>query len=86
MTKESTMRLHRIYNILFSMVLVAAGICLIIGDLTIYNSGGQPFSRESVAATFSTIAFPVYLALVMTVISFVWEFFSPSEKENERCI
>lgn len=82
MTKESTMRLHRIYNILFSMVLVAAGICLIIGDLTIYNSGDQPFSRESVAATFSTIAFPVYLALVMTVISFVWEFFSPSEKEK----
>lgn len=82
MTKESTLRLHRIYNILFSLVLVAAGICLIIGDITIYNSGDQPFSRESVAATFSTIAFPVYLAMVMTIISFVWEFFSPSEKEK----
>lgn len=82
MTKESTMRFHRTYNILFSIVLVIAGICLIIGDLTIYNSGDQPFSRESVAATFSTIAFPVYLALVMAVISFVWEFFSPSEKEK----
>ncbi|MBR3810945.1 MAG: hypothetical protein IKJ16_01265 [Agathobacter sp.] len=82
MTKESTIRIHRIYNILFSIVLILAGICLIIGVLTIYKSGDQPFSRESVAATFSTIAFPVYLALVMTIISFVWEFFSPSKKED----
>ena len=82
MTKESTMRIHRIYNILFSIVIVTAGICLIIGVLTIYNSGDQPFSRESVAATFSTIAFPVYLTLVMAVISFVWEIISPSDKEK----
>lgn len=82
MTKESTMRMHRIYNILFSIVIIIAGICLIIGVLTIYNSGDQPFSRESVAATFSTIAFPVYLTLVMAVISFVWEILSPSDKET----
>lgn len=82
MTKESTMRLHRIYNVLFSIVIILAGICLIIGVLTIYNSGDQPFSRESVAATFSTIAFPVYLTLVMAVISFVWEIISPSDKEK----
>lgn len=83
MTKESTMRMHRIYNILFSIVIIIAGICLIIGVLTIYNSGDQPFSRESVATTFSTIAFPVYLTLVMAVISFVWEIISPSAKEKE---
>lgn len=82
MTKESTMRLHRMYNILFSIVIVIAGICLIIGVLTIYNSGDQPFSRESVATTFSGIAFPVYLCLAMTIISFVWEVLSPSDKET----
>ena len=82
MTKESTMRFHRIYNILFSIVIIIAGICLIIGVLTIYSSGDQPFSRESVAATFSTIAFPVYLTLVMAVISFIWEIISPSDKEK----
>ena len=83
MTKDTTMRFHRIYNLLFSIVIVIAGICLIIGVLTIYNSGDQPFSRESVAATFSTIAFPVYLTLVMAVISFVWEILSPSDKEKD---
>lgn len=81
MTKESMVRIHRIYNILLSIVIVIAGICLIAGVLTIYNSGDQPFSRESVAATFSGIAFPVYLCLAMTIISFVWEVISPSNKE-----
>ena len=83
MTRESIMRIHRIYNILFSIVIIIAGLCLIIGVLTIYHSGDHPFSRESVAATFSTIAFPVYLTLVMAVISFLWEVASPSDKEKD---
>ncbi len=82
MTKDSIAKLHRMYNLLFSIVIVIAGICLIVGVLTIYNSGDQPFSRESVAATFSTIAFPVYLTLAMAVVSFVWEILSPSDKEK----
>ena len=83
MTKEAAMRYHRIFNILFSIVIVIAGICLIMGALTIYYSGDQPFSRESVATTFSTIAFPVYLTLVMAIISFVWEILSPSDKAQD---
>lgn len=82
MTKENTMPLRRIYNILFSVVIVIAGICLMAACLGIYQSGDQPFSRESVAAAFSGIAFPVYLCLAMTIISFVWEFFLPSGKEK----
>ena len=82
MTNETMMRLKRIYHILFSIVIIIAGICLIAGVLSIYNSGDQPFSRESVAVTFSGIAFPVYLCLVMTIISFVLEFFLPSGKET----
>lgn len=83
MNNESMVRIHRIYNIVFSIVLVIAGICLIAGCLNIYFSGDQPFSRESVAATFSGIAFPVYLSLVMAVISFIWEIISPSDKEKD---
>ena len=82
MTKENLVRYHRIYNIVFSIVIVIAGICLIAGCLSIYQSGDQPFSRESVAATFSGIAFPVILCLIMTIISFIFEGISPSEKES----
>ena len=76
------MRFRRIYNILLSLVIVIAGICLITACLGIYQSGDQPFSRESVAAAFSGIAFPVYLCLVMTILSFVLDLFLPSEKEK----
>lgn len=83
MNKESIMRLHRIFNILFSIVLVIAGICLIAGCLSIYFSGDQPFSRESVAATFSGIAFPVYLALAMTIINIMWGLLSPTDEKKK---
>lgn len=83
MNKESIMRLHRIFNILFSIVLVIAGICLIAGCLSIYFSGDQPFSRESVAATFSEIAFPVYLALAMTIINIIWGLLSPTDEKKK---
>ncbi len=82
MTKEIKMNLRRIYNIIFSIMIVIAGICLIAGCLSIYLSGDQPFSRESVAATFSGIAFPIYLCLAMTIISFVLEVIAPSNKEK----
>lgn len=83
MNNESIMRLHRIFNILFSIVLVIAGICLIAGCLSIYFSGDQPFSRESVAATFSGIAFPVYLALAMTIINIIWGLLSPTDEKKK---
>ena len=82
MTKENMARLHRTYNVLFSIVLVIAGICLMAGVLCIYFSGDQPFSRESVAATFSQIAFPVYLCIAMAVINIIWEIISPTDEKK----
>ena len=86
MTKENMERLHRTYNILFSIVLVIAGICLIAGCLCIYFSGDQPFSRESVAATFSGIAFPVYLCVAMTIGNIIWGILSPIDYEKKPVI
>ena len=71
MTKETIIRIHRIYSILLGVVIIIAGICLIAGCLVIYDSG--EFSREIVAETFSGIAFPVYLCLGMTIINFLFE-------------
>lgn len=82
MTKENMARLQRTYNVLFSIVLVIAGICLMAGVLCIYFSGDQPFSRESVAATFSQIAFPVYLCIAMTIINIIWGIISPIDEKK----
>lgn len=80
MTKETMIRFLRIYSILLGIVIVIAGICLMAGCLSIYNSGDQPYSREIVAETFSGIAVPVYLCLAMTILGFVLEAIVPSEQ------
>lgn len=80
MTNEMKMQLHRIYGIVYSISIVIAGICLMAGCLTIYDSGDHPFSREVVAETFSGIALPVYICLVLTIISFVMHVIMPTAK------
>lgn len=79
MTKETKIHFLRIYSILLGIVIVIAGLCLMAGCLSIYNSGDQPYSREVVAKTFSGIAFPVLLCLAMTILGFVLEVIIPSE-------
>ena len=49
MTKDTLLRLHRIYSIVLSVVIVIAGLCLIAGCINIYNLGDKPFTREIVA-------------------------------------
>lgn len=84
MTKENVQRIHRIYSILLSIVIVVAGICLIVACVDIYQSGDKPFSREAVADAFSSIAIPVYLCLIMTIIGIIWEFVSPTTIKDAK--
>lgn len=84
MTKESSIHLRRIYGIILSISIVLAGICLIAGCISIYNSGDQPYSRESVADTFSAISVPVYLCLALTVVGFVLELTLPSAGKPQK--
>ena len=77
------MRARRTFDILLSISIILAGVCLIAGVLNIYFSGDHAFSREIVAATFSGIAFPVYLCLTMIAVSVVWEIIAPSNKEKK---
>jgi len=78
MNKDTIKRIHQIYNAVLSIIIVIAGICLMNACLGIYLSGDQPYSRESVAAAFSPIAFPVYLCIIMVVLGFVFELISPT--------
>lgn len=79
MTKK---RIHLIYSIVLSVMLVVAGICLITACVGIYLSGDQPFSREAVAAAFSGIAIPVYLCLALVIGGFILDGFFPTEKKK----
>lgn len=71
--------IKRAYGIVLSAVMILAGICLMIACYGIYRSGDQPYSRESVAAAFSQIAFPVYLCLVLMIGGFILALIIPDE-------
>ena len=85
MTKETKMRILRIYSILLGIMIVIAAICLMVGCISIYNSGDQPYSREIVAATFSQIAIPVFLCIGMIIMGFILNFLlSPVDEKKEK--
>lgn len=86
MKKENIIRIHRIYGVFLSISIIIAGICLIAGCLTIYFTGERIYSREIVADTFSSIAIPVYLCLILTILGFVWELLLPSKPQKPKVI
>ena len=86
MNELTTKRIHRIYSILLSIVIIIAGICLIVSCINIYNSGKQPFSRESVANAFSNIAIPIYLCIFMTILGFILDAVIPSKASKMKNI
>ncbi len=77
MTKENIIRLRRIYKIILSASIIVAGICFIVGCVSIYYSGNG-YSRDIVAKTFSKINIPVYICLALIIGDVVWEFISPT--------
>lgn len=82
MTNERRKRIHRLYGILLSASIAAAAVCLMVACVSIYRSGDQPFSPESVAAAFAPIAIPVYGCLALVVIGFALDLFIPKEVEK----
>ena len=63
MTEKNIKRIHLLYGLVLSCLLLITGACLITACLSIYGSGDRPFSRESVALAFGRISIPVYLCL-----------------------
>ena len=84
MTNSKTLFIRRIYNILHSVSIIVAGIFLMAGCLSIYSWGDGAYTRQLVAETFSKISLPVYICLVLTLISFIWDFISPATEKEKK--
>lgn len=83
MNKETIKRIRLIYSIAVGVSAVIAGICLIAACLGIYYSGGdEPYTRQSVAESFSRIATPVYLCLVLVIGGFLLDFAMPADNKK----
>ena len=87
MKMETKKRIHIIYSIVLSAVIVICGLLLMAACLQIYLSGGeQTYTPEKVAAAFRPIAVPVYIGLGLIVGSILLQLilWLPAGKDNKR--
>lgn len=63
MSQKVRGRIHLIYGLCLTVLIVAVGVCFALSCLSIYKSGGSPFTRESISAHFDRMAIPVYLCI-----------------------
>lgn len=81
MTKK---RIHLLYSIVLTVMLLITGICLCVACMGIYLSGEQPFSREAVTAAFRYISVPVYLCIALAVGGLILDTVLPAEVKIQR--
>lgn len=63
MSPKTKQRIHFIYGLVLSLLILAVGGCFALSCLSIYESGPSPYTRESIAAHFDRIAVPVYICI-----------------------
>ncbi len=68
----------RLYKILLSISIIAAGLCLIYGSLCIYYSGPDPYSPQAVSEAFGKISVPIYICLGLIAVSLVLDILLPA--------
>ncbi len=84
MSPETKRRLLRIYEWVFVLLLFFVALAFMISCYLIYQSGENPFTRESIAARFSDIAPLVYVFLCFLVLGFVLKVLVPEEKTGAK--
>lgn len=85
MSQEKLRKLHLIYGIMLSTLIIVTGICFIVSCVDIYRSGNRPFTYESINEHFMAIIVPVILCIVGIVGGMIISFF-PLEKPKIKGI
>ena len=75
-------RVHLVYGIVLSAVLVVLGILFMCSCYGIYKSGASPFTRESISEAFSRIAIPTYLTISLIIIGAAINVVMPKEEKK----
>ena len=75
MSQEKLRKLHLIYGIVLSCIIIITGICFIVSCIDIYRSGMRPFTYESINSHFLAIVVPVILCIVGIIGGMVLSFF-----------
>ena len=85
MSQEKLRKLHLIYGIVLSCIIIVTGICFIVSCVDIYRSGMRPFTYESINSHFMAIIVPVILCIVGIIGGMAVSFF-PLEKPKIKGI
>lgn len=86
MSQEKVKKIHRIYECVAAVLIVALGIALILSCLDIYNSGPRPYSPESIGLRFPRIAILVYSCLALALGGIILDLVLPVEKKRPKAI
>ncbi len=70
MTQNTKKWVRRGYFALMTVALIIVAALFILQCVAIYRLGGNPFTRESIAAHFAPIAAPVYVCIGLVVVGF----------------
>lgn len=91
MSNDTRKRIHMIYGIALSAVIVIVGIRFILGCYELYTTGkaagGQIYSRAAVAEAFRPMAISTYLCLVLVIGSFILHYalpYQPKKRPMEK--
>lgn len=85
MSQEKLRKLHLIYGIVLSCIIIVTGICFIVSCVDIYRSGLRPFTYESINQHFMAIVVPVILCIIGIIGGMIISFF-PLEKPKIKGI
>lgn len=82
LNENAKKKLHLIYGISLSVLLAVVGVLFIVSCYNIYDSGAQPFTRESIGEAFGKIAVPVYVTILAIVGGMVINLVFPLEEKK----
>lgn len=81
MSQKTIEKIRLILGIVLSVLIAVVGVSLIVSCVAIYNRGGRPFSRESVAQQFGSIAVPVYICIGAVIVGGIFSCVFPQNQK-----
>ncbi len=79
MSEKSIRRVHLIYGIVLSALLVTLAVLFAVMCVDIYNEGPNPFTRESIGEHFAKISVVVYITLAAVFVGGIFNTVCPLE-------
>jgi len=78
--------IHLVFDVLFILLLIISAVAISLSCYSIYESGENPFTRESISAAFSKIAFLFYMLIVFVAVGLVLKVALPKDEKKSRTV